>query len=798
MGKAIRGALVLLLLSTGAHADERFGVLEFFVRGSGTYCQDAAPSVLALQDAMEGRAVVLEYPFDSFTQGRVDRFWAAYAGPSPYLPLALVGSGFDLCQGPVDYATRYRQMLEAELARPPRAAIQAWSRPWGSGMEVYATVRNLDAVTLRTSTRPTLWLVAWEDGRIGLTKTIVRATASRALAADVPPGGTTAFTIEVPSLGTADRQRVRAAVLLDELLAGTSRYDLLQSVVAQPAGVSVTPAAVTLGPAAGETQVTLEGPHVLTWSATSDVAWLEVTPASGTMPGGATIRLVGSPAAGAIGTVHFSASGEGMDFSTSVTVTAAGPAQTWAAVVPAVSHAPGAFGSLWRTDLAAVNDEATTAGVTLTFVPVGGESATRTAEIPPGGTREWADVLASLFGVDAAASTSGVVRVASDRVLHVSSRTFSEAVDGTFGGYLPAVTAADGLVAGTTGILPQLTRTALFRTNVGVTNLGDTVASVTIRLRGTNAENLGEPVVLTVPPRGLEQAVDVFGVAGAGDQELAWATVEVTTPGALAWAYASVIDNRTGDPTIIPLEPATSGSAFARSNPSFERTVAAVAHAPGVHESLWRTDVALVNASGTEVSVDVHFVPSGGGEPVTKTERVAPGTRAWSDVLVSLFGLDAASSISGALHFRSDGPLVVSSRTFNVTEQGSFGAHLAGIDRSLALAPERPGVLPQLKRTASTRTNVGLANPGASPVSVAILMRAADGTGLGTEKLVTVPSGGLVQENDVFDSCGAGDAALAWARIEVRTAGGEAFAYASVIDNRTGDPTIVPATGLKD
>ena len=798
MGRAVRRALVLLLLSTGAHADERFGVLEFFVRGSGAYCQDAAPSVMALQDAMEGRAVVLEYPVDSFPQGRLDRFWAAYSGPSPYLPIAVVGSGYDVCQGPVDYAARYRQMLEAELARPPRAAIQAWSRPWGNGLQVFATVRNLGAEALRTSTRPTLWLVAWEDGRIGLTKTFVRATASRALAADIPPGGAATFTLEVPSLGTADRQRVRAVVLLDELLAGSSRYDLLQSVVAQPAGFSVTPAAVTLGPAAGEAEVTLAGPHVLTWSAISDVAWLEVTPPSGTVPGGATIRLVGSPAASATGTVRFSASGEGMSFSTTVTVTAAGPVMTWEAVVPAVSHSPGAFGSLWRTDLAAVNDGATTASVTQTFVPVQGESVTRTAEIPPGGTREWSDVLASLFGVDAAASASGVVRVASDRALHISSRTFSEAVDGTFGGYLPAVTAAEGLVAGTTGLLPQLTRTALFRTNVGVTNLSGTAASVTIRLRGKDSENLGEPVVLSVPPRGLVQVVDVFGAAGAGDRDLAWATVEVTTPGALVWAYASVIDNRTGDPTIVPLEPAASGSDSARSVPAFEQTVAAAAHAPGVYESLWRTDVALVNASEGEIGVDIRFVPAGSGEPVTKTERVAPGTRAWSDILVSLFGLDAGFSISGALHFRSDGPLVVSSRTFNVTEQGSFGAHLAGIERSRSLTPERPGVLPQLKRSPSTRTNVGLANPGASPVSVAILLHAADGTGLGTEKLVTVPPGGLVQENDVFASCGSGDAALAWAQIEVRTTGGEAFAYASVIDNRTGDPTIVPAMGTED
>ncbi|MFZ2491719.1 MAG: hypothetical protein WA208_09555 [Thermoanaerobaculia bacterium] len=38
-------------------------------------------------------------------------------------------------------------------------------------------------------------------------------------------------------------------------------------------------------------------------------------------------------------------------------------------------------------------------------------------------------------------------------------------------------------------------------------------------------------------------------------------------------------------------------------------------------------------------------------------------------------------------------------------------------------------------------------------------------------------------------------ASIAWARIEVRTEGGALFAFASVVDNRTGDPTIIPAIG---
>ncbi|MCL4807533.1 MAG: PKD domain-containing protein [Thermoanaerobaculia bacterium] len=231
-----------------------------------------------------------------------------------------------------------------------------------------------------------------------------------------------------------------------------------------------------------------------------------------------------------------------------------GGGDAWVAVVPAVSHAPGDKGSLWRTDVAVVNPGASAASLTVTFVPVAGASVTRTAALGAGGTREWADVLVSLFGVAAAANVSGAVRVASDVPLCVASRTFNQDALGTFGGFLPAVTAGEALAPGKTGVLPQLARNSLFRTNVGVTNLATAQVSATIRLFSESGAAVGAPIPVTVPPGGLHQVVDPFGVAGAGDRDVAFATVEVTTPGGLAWAYASVIDNRTGDPTIVPVE----------------------------------------------------------------------------------------------------------------------------------------------------------------------------------------------------------------------------------------------------
>lgn len=222
------------------------------------------------------------------------------------------------------------------------------------------------------------------------------------------------------------------------------------------------------------------------------------------------------------------------------------------------------------------------------------------------------------------------------------------------------------------------------------------------------------------------------------------------------------------------------------------RVVPAAAHAPGAYGSLWRTDVAVVNATGGEASLEADFVPAGGGPGRTWSGRMPAGTRLHADVLVSLFGIETGASASGAIRFASDRPLVVSSRTWNATARGTYGAHLAGVAGGRAATPGRPGILPQLKRGASSRTNVGLTNLGETEAAATIRLFAANGTGLGSAKAVTVPAGALVQVDDVFTSCGAGDAAIAWARVEVATPGGRVFAYASVIDNATSDPTIVP------
>ena len=88
---------------------------------------------------------------------------------------------------------------------------------------------------------------------------------------------------------------------------------------------------------------------------------------------------------------------------------------------------------------------------------------------------------------------------------------------------------------------------------MGVVNLGDASVTVAVRLYDAGGVQVGTVRHIQASPGQWVQEDDIFGKAGAGDQTLASATVQVETAGQEAWAYASVIDNATGDPTTIPL-----------------------------------------------------------------------------------------------------------------------------------------------------------------------------------------------------------------------------------------------------
>ena len=93
-----------------------------------------------------------------------------------------------------------------------------------------------------------------------------------------------------------------------------------------------------------------------------------------------------------------------------------------------------------------------------------------------------------------------------------------------------------------------------FRTNVGVVNLGSLTCTVAVRLFDGSGGQLGTTKTISVGPGRWFQQYDIFAAVGVGDQTLAYATIEVQTPGGMAWAYGALVDNRTGDPTTLAVQ----------------------------------------------------------------------------------------------------------------------------------------------------------------------------------------------------------------------------------------------------
>lgn len=222
-------------------------------------------------------------------------------------------------------------------------------------------------------------------------------------------------------------------------------------------------------------------------------------------------------------------------------------------LVPAVTHGPGLADSVWRTNVTAVNRAGVLAKLDFTFVPTSGALRTATATVSPNGTKEWTDVVTSLFLYEQAASISGALHITSDQSLVVTSRTFNQGATGTFGGLLAAVSPSTAIPAGVVGVLSQLKNNSRFRTNIGAGNLLDESVTLAVRLYDESGRLLGHEVSINLPPAGFVQVTDAFAAAEAGNADLAYALVEVKTPLGRAGVYASVIDNDTNDPVIVPV-----------------------------------------------------------------------------------------------------------------------------------------------------------------------------------------------------------------------------------------------------
>ncbi|MBI4916112.1 MAG: hypothetical protein HY825_09720 [Acidobacteria bacterium] len=248
----------------------------------------------------------------------------------------MADSGARISNGAVAFASVYRSIVDAELARPPQARVEAWSRRVGNTLRIYARVANLADDTLSVAANEAaVHALVWENVQVGVTGRAVRAALRIAVFQPLAPGASAGFVLDTDPLDLESWDAVHAVAVVDfRPLGHTGGWDMLQAALAAPAALLATPAALELTvvpgqPASAVATVALAGPHVVTWTAAADVPWLEVTPA-GALPGEATVavRVADLPPGPQTGTLTFAGTSEdGLALTCSVPVRAALAAQ---------------------------------------------------------------------------------------------------------------------------------------------------------------------------------------------------------------------------------------------------------------------------------------------------------------------------------------------------------------------------------------------------------------------------------------------------------------------------------------
>jgi PKD repeat protein len=451
-------------------------------------------------------------------------------------------------------------------------------------------------------------------------------------------------------------------------------------------------------------------------------------------------------------------------------------------LIPAAAHTPGVGRTFWTTELVLFNPDARTVSVA---VELQGEATGSTSRsLRSGETMAIDDVVADLVEGDAV----GSLVLGSDGPVVATSRTSTTSSSGgSYGQLIPAYPIPRPYGSG--GRIIGLARTGSFRANLGFASGWSEPSEILTRFLAADDGTLLEERTDSLDPWGHLQLNDVLAGIGSGE-EIEGVQASVVVPGldAEVAIYASVVDNRTGDPTLRErAAPPVSGT----------MVVPTVARVEGVAGSLWRSELVLANRADAASSCRISWLRRGADntEPLVAVRELgAAASLVIGDVVWELYGSDGAGALTIAC---TPNTVAATSRTFAVDSDGSYGQGVAAMDLESALAEGERGVLTGISEGAQSwtgeRSNVGLVSLCAEPMTVDEVVLNPDGSELARRSVELGPFD-VVQHNRVLASVGGADGQQRTMEVSTATPGCRFAAWASIVDNRTHDPVFVAAT----
>jgi hypothetical protein len=483
----------------------------------------------------------------------------------------------------------------------------------------------------------------------------------------------------------------------------------------------------------------------------------------------------------------------------------------------------GLNGTSWRTDIRIFNPSSHTSAVKLAFLPVGQNNVDPfTAgpyQIGPMATFVVDNILdyaAKNLGVSFSKTALRVTYDNPDSIAPiVMARTYTPSpTGGNYGQFAPGIEVTPNMTSSPLWIT-GLRNNGLsdgFRTNYSLVNLRDDAGGVGgIKFTLFDATGTAQgTATLGLAPFGYLQD-SVAKLFGGKFDTIGNFSLKVDVPqGADIQAYASVMDNHTGDPVLIPAVPPADSPVY----------LAAVAHLNGEAGTVWRTDLQLTNPdSGNAHTWELRYTPTGGNLPiVTRSVTLAPNQSGFTDDLIAwIYGdaLPADAATSGVVRIEmaptdsSNVYPIMAARSYNLTPNGTFGQSIAPLWAELgvsAVSANKHLLITGMSSEDIARTNVGFLNLSESQgVNFSILFYDQNGNllnpvsnGNPVPYTFALGPGGWDQDKlenrfrNAFKVSLPANLESVSAVVTV-TDGGPGFVYATVIDNQTGDPNFIPA-----
>lgn len=454
-------------------------------------------------------------------------------------------------------------------------------------------------------------------------------------------------------------------------------------------------------------------------------------------------------------------------------------------VLPGAARADGQGGSRWRSDLIVTNPSPEPASLSLSYRPFPGFPATATTSTfvaPPHGTLLLEDLLGTAFGLSSGAGVVAIETASPSGVTPlVWMRTYNDSDSGTFGQEIPALSASHASSRESVRLLPGLAADSDFRSNLGIVNLDTSQLEVEVSLTTDSGLPLGEPFLVRLDGLGATQLSGLPQRAGFDGPVAAFrARVRRWSGGAFS-CYGSRIDNRSGDPVFVP------GDLLGR----LVGSLPGIARSPGAGGTDWRSRLIAANTTDRPATLGAVLTKPDGSRTSGQLGPVAVGGEI--DLPDLLESLGVASPASGTLEIAGLCPPYAV--TYNDDPDGTFGQTILPVrvvSRSLYGPPLEPQWIAGVRGGGPFRTNLGLVAVGGAIDGRNVRLTLFDH--LGAEVASTVADLGddssrqapLAQWIAV-----PGDFALGSLRIEALDTA-HVFAYASIVDNGTGDPSFVP------